>query len=329
MSRLLLALLLACPASAATVRYALVVGADRGDDQDGPLEYAERDASRVADVLTRMGGVSPENLVLLRAPDAAEVRRVLATLDRRIAAEKARDPSSVGLLLTYYSGHADSYALHLGSSELPFKELRTAIATSAAEVAVLVVDACRSGGLTRVKGATRAKPFEMSVDDQLQSSGFAIITSSAAGEDAQESSRLRGGIFTHHLLNGLHGAADVSADQRVTLSEAFRYAATQTLRTTSRLRYIQHPTYQFRIRGKQELVLTWLRAAAGWARLRLRTSGHYMVIERNADGVVLSDLDAEDRTELLLPEGRYLVRRRGSDAVHEANVDLDGGAAVV
>ena len=71
MSRLLLALLLACPASAATVRYALVVGADRGDDQDGPLGYAERDASRVADVLTRMGGVSPENLVLLRAPDAA------------------------------------------------------------------------------------------------------------------------------------------------------------------------------------------------------------------------------------------------------------------
>ena len=83
MSRLLLILLLACPASAATVRYALVVGADRGDAQDGPLEYAERDASRVADVLTRMGGVSPENLVLLRAPSADEVRRVLATLDQR------------------------------------------------------------------------------------------------------------------------------------------------------------------------------------------------------------------------------------------------------
>ena len=318
-------LLLPICAHAAEIRHALVLGANRGDVQDVTLEYAERDAGRVAEVLTRLGGVAPENLVLLRAPDADEVRRVLKRIDTRIAAAKAQDPKALALLLIYYSGHADTYALHLGGSELPFKALRDAVASSAAEVSVLVVDACRSGGLTRVKGAVRAQPFEMQVDDNLQSSGYAIITSSAAGEDAQESERLRGGIFTHHLVSGLQGAADVSGDRRVTLSEAFRYASAQTLRTTSRLRYVQHPTYQFRIKGRRELTLTWLRDAAGWARLRLESPGRYVVLARGRDGDVLSDVDTEARAELLLPEGRYLVRRRGPDAVQETTVALAGG----
>ena len=313
-------------ASAAEIRHALVLGANRGDAQDAALEYAERDAERFAALLTRMGGVEAENLVLLRGPTAADVRRVVASIDRRIAMAKASDPGALAILFVYYSGHADNYALRLGGTELPFEVLRGAIATSAAEVAVLMVDACRSGGLTRVKGAARAQPFEMRVDDNLQSSGYAIITSSAAGEDAQESERLRGGIFTHHLINGLRGAADVSADQRVTLSEAYRYASAQTLRTTSRLRYVQHPTYQFQIRGRRELTLTWLRDAAGWGRLRLETPGRYVVLERGRGGAVLSDIDTEARTDLLLPEGDYLVRRRGPDAVHEATVALSGGA---
>jgi len=103
------------------------------------------------------------------------------------------------VLFVYFSGHADVSSLHLGDSRLSFQRLKELAAGVGADVNVLVVDACRSGGLTRVKGATPAEPFEIKAEDRLDSLGLAIITSSAAGEDAQESERLSGGIFTHHF----------------------------------------------------------------------------------------------------------------------------------
>ena len=73
--------------------------------------------------------------------------------------------------------------------------------------------------LTRVKGghgaplrdSDRRAPFEQ---------GLALLTSSAANEDAQESDALKGSFFTHHFVSALLGAADADGDGKVTLEEA-------------------------------------------------------------------------------------------------------------
>ena len=50
----------------------------------------------------------------------------------------------------------DGQSLHLGRSRLELSELRDLTTASPAEARVLVVDSCRSGALTRVKGARDA-----------------------------------------------------------------------------------------------------------------------------------------------------------------------------
>ena len=70
---------------------------------------------------------------------------------------------------------------------------------------LLVVDACRSGAVTRVKGVEPAEEFEIRFEAAAGTEGMAIITSSAAGESSQESDRLRASFFTHHLINALRG----------------------------------------------------------------------------------------------------------------------------
>ena len=88
--------------------------------------------------------------------------------------------------------------------------------------------------------------------------GFAIITSSTADESSQESDRLRASFFSHHLVNGLRGAADANGDHIVSLDEVYTYTYAETLRSSGRTMALQHPTYRVDLKGKGDVVLTRL-----------------------------------------------------------------------
>jgi uncharacterized caspase-like protein len=224
-------------AAQTTQKYALVIGANRGSPADGRLKYAVRDATEFADVLTSLGGFYRHNVVLLREPDVNEVRGAFAALNARIRDEAAGQSS---ILAVYYSGHADALNLHMGRADLPWSELQNLAASSAARVRIVIVDACRSGQATQVKGLSLV-PFQPIASESL-AEGMAVISSAAAGENAQESDRLEGSFFTHHLLTGLRGVADRDSDGRVTLTEAYAYASERTVASTaSTLAGLQHP----------------------------------------------------------------------------------------
>ncbi|MFT4627101.1 MAG: hypothetical protein ACI8PZ_005782 [Myxococcota bacterium] len=306
----------------------MLVGVDAGAPGEVELRYAEHDADRMAQVLGDVGDFREEDRVLLRRVDRRRLLDAIEGLGRHIAADQIEEPETSTLLLFYYSGHADADALHLGGSRLSFAELTAALEALPVDLRVLVVDACRSGALTRVKGATPAEPFAISAEDRLAASGTAIITSSAAGEDAQESEQLQGGVFTHHLLSGLLGAADSSADGAVTLTEAYRYVYAQTLRSTSLQAVVQHPTYAFDIRGRDDLVLTRPRQVAHRGTLGLSEGGSYLVFEAERGGRLIAEVLLEGPGVLSLLPGRYLVRRRGDDHVREIEVEVEAASTV-
>jgi hypothetical protein len=307
-------------AEAAERRYALLIGVNEGDPTEQTLHFAERDADRMARVLTTLGEVAEEDLVVLRGARAGRVREVLDRMEARVAADGA-----ASVLLVYYSGHADAGSLHLDGTRLPLAELTERVEAIPAQMRVMVVDACRSGSLTRVKGARAVEPFAIEVPNHLQSSGTAVITSSSAGEDAAESDALEGGVFTHHLVAGLRGAADGSGDRRVTLTEAYRYAYAETLRATSAQAVVQHPTFAWDVRGKDELVLTSLAQTADTAALYLDREGAYLVFETGRAGRLVSELHVAAGALVSLPPGTYLVRRRGTDEAEEAELTLRAG----
>lgn len=298
-------------------RYAIVIGSDRGDVDEETLRFAETDADRMAQVLEKLGGVEPTDLSLLHEPSADTVRRTLDEVAGRID-----EHDDVAVVFVYYSGHADAQDLHLAGTRLPLIELHDSVEAMSADVRLLVLDACRSGEITRTRGATPADPFEIVAEDRMRSEGMAVITSAAAGEDAQESDRLQGGVFTHHFVNGLRGAADSSGDSRVTLTEAYRYTYARTVMTTSRAPELQHPSYAFELRGEDDLVLTSLESSTSYGRLRLEEAGDYVLFDPRNPDVVL-EFEVPEGGVVLVPAGKYIVRRRLPDRVYQARVDVE------
>ena len=319
-------LLAASPAtSVASQRFIVVIGNNQGQRDETTLRYAERDANQVAEVFERVGGVPPQNTVRAFGSDAEGVRAVLAQVSDRISKASASDEDTA--LIVYYSGHADAQGLHLGDSPLAYQELESIVRSIPARVRVLILDGCRSGGLTRVKGGRPVEPFAIKIDNRLNVEGVALITSSAAGEDSHESDRLRGSFFTHHLLSGLMGAADLDTNSKLTLAEVYNYAYEHTLRSSQRTLSLQHPTHAFDIKGRGEFVLTDLgsdkrRSGA----LRLHEPGLYLVMATDADGPIVAEVAVrEPNTKVALPAGTYFVQQRGPSEYREYRVSLDAG----
>ncbi len=319
------AALLAGPASnaAAAERYALLVGNNRGDGDDQDLRYAESDASRVGEVLRDLGGFRRENVILLQGQGAAGVRAALAKLERRIAAGAAD-----ALLLIYYSGHADAGALHLGNDPLPLAELERLVIASRATLRLLLVDSCRSGALTRRKGARRVPAFSVELDEALAAQGVVTLTSSTATEDAQESDELGGSFFTHYLVSGLMGAADTSGDDVVSLAEAYRHAYESTVRATSRtIAGVQHATFRYELSGHGDLPLTRLHGIPGqraWIRFPRHRS--YLLLRDDDAGAVVAEVGLRHaRRRMSVRPGRYFVRGRGRDHLLEGSFRLNAG----
>ena len=319
---LVLIALLTLARAAHAERYALLIGNNAGDSDEQRLRYAEDDARRVYEVLRELGGFRPENMLMLRAEDAATVRRGLISLNDRIRTQTAGAQSE---LLVYYSGHSDQTALHLGRTAIELGELEQLVRGSSATLRILILDSCRSGALTRVKGGAIQPGFAVALDQRIPSDGVIFWTASSESENAQESDALRGSFFTHYLVSGLLGAADLDGNGGVTLGEAYQYTYDNTLRATSRtLSGTQHPTFHYELGGHGDVVLTVLdRPDAQRAQLSVPDGKSYLVIRSGEDGAVVAEVGAHDRTRRLsLPPGRYFIRARGPEFLLEGHVTL-------
>ena len=313
------------PAHADTERYAVVIGDNRGASDEQPLRYAESDAQRFADLLGDIGGVPGENQIVLRGKTADEVRRAVIVTNERI--RMALRPAADAVLFVYYSGHGDADALHLGDTALPLRELEALVRGSPAAVRVLVIDACRSGSITHVKGGRPAPPLVLATAAPLLGEGMIVLTASTLTEDAQESDPLGGSFFTHYLLSGLRGAADDNGDRVVTVAEAFSYARDQTVIASSRtLAGTQHPTFHYDLRGRADLPLADLGNATGHGTLTLPAGATWLVVRAGSLPGVVGEIaaDAQRRT-LSLPPGTYAVHGRARDALLEGTVTVAAG----
>jgi len=308
---LALLLALAAAAHAGGERLAIVVGDNAGDSSDVTLRYAESDAARVASAL-RAGGFAASEVHVLADATASDVRRTIADVRERLQ-----------LLVVYYSGHGDAESLHLAGTRLPITELRDLVQAAPAAARVLVVDACRSGALTRVKGGTAAPAFAIRVDAPA-AEGLAMLTSSAAGEDAQESDALGASFFSHHFASALLGAADRDRDGAVTVVEAFDYAAARTLASTiATVPGPQHPTYRVALAGRAAIVLA-RPGAAGTGVLELAEPGSWLV---QRDDAVVAELATDaPHGRLALAPGRYRVVVRHTDHLREGTIAIATGA---
>jgi hypothetical protein len=304
MSALLLAALAGSDSYAATQRFALVVGANDGGIGRVTLRYAVTDAQAMEDVLLELGGVAPGASVLLEDPDRSAMDQGMAQVGDLVA--RAHDNGDRAEVIVYYSGHSDAQGLRLSENHYLYSELRESLDDLDAEVRILILDSCSSGAIVRTKGGTHTAPFL--VDDSVKVEGYAYLTSASADEAAQEADSIQGSFFTQALVTGLRGAADNSADGRVTLNEVYQFSYDQTLsRTEGSMVGPQHASFDIQLVGSGDLVMTELSTAGAELVLGQALGGRIYV--RDSKGALVVELDkpAGRPLSLGLTPGEYRV----------------------
>ena len=118
----------------------------------------------------------------------------------------------------------------------------------------------------------------------------------------------------------------------MTLTEAYAYASERTVASTAAtLAGLQHPTYNFDIKGRADVVLTRPKSTAvrlGF--LQLTRPGLTIVRKGNPAGPVTAEVFVEKGAPMAmrLPLGSYFLQRRTSRAYFESQLALDSIQAV-
>ncbi|MBZ4407407.1 caspase domain-containing protein [Myxococcus faecalis] len=306
-------------------RFALIAGSSEGGPGRERLRYAGSDALAMSRVLQELGGVASADQVLLLEADRGAL---LAALERLVTlVEAAAVPGLRRELVVYYSGHSDADGLLPRGERVSYDDLRKRMSRVPVDVRIAILDSCGSGALTRYKGGLRRPAFLTDASAQVR--GHAYLASSSADEVAQESDTIGASFFTHFLVTGLRGAADMSGDGRVTLHEAYQFAFHETLARTERSQGgPQHAAYDIQLAGSGDLVMTDLRGSS--ARLGIAEEVHGRLFVRDWGNQLVAELRKPlgRRLSLGLEPGRYHVTLERPSQRFEAElvVGVKGGA---
>jgi hypothetical protein len=308
-----------------TRRFAFLVGANHGGKDRVTLRYAVDDARALQEVLEEMGGILPGDTHFLADPSKEVFFKTIKTLTDDVA--RAKEKFRRVEVVFYYSGHSDEENIFLGDDRVSYEEFKELITSMGADVRIAILDSCASGALTLPKGVIKKPPFLM--DTAYDMKGYAFITSSSATEAAQESNRLKRSFFTHNLISGMRGAADMNQDGRITLNEAYQFAFDGTLTQTEKtMAGPQHPSYHIEMSGTGDVVITEIWKSAAVLVLNKDITGKVYI--HNQDNVLVVELKKSAGREISigLDAGVYRIINIGPGAIWESKVALEEGKSL-
>ena len=248
--------------------WAGVIGIDQYKNKNIDfLEYAKKDAKAFADYLKKNMNVSNNHIFELYNKNATkrEINSLLGTKLRKKAgkedtvfiffaghgAPEADSASSDGDGISKYIIPFDADPEDLYSSAIAMDQFAEIFRRIQAERIVLIMDSCysgRSGGRTLLAGNNRAIVIRSNFLNRIsEGKGRIILTSSSANEVSQESDKLRHGVFTYYLLQGLKGNADYDKDKLIDIDEIYMYLNRKVSDATGNQ---QHPVKKGETEGK-------------------------------------------------------------------------------
>jgi hypothetical protein len=259
-------------------RWAVVIGVGRYERSEiTPLQYTVADAEAVYESLVSRGSFRKENVLLMT--DKTEKKPTLRNVKWALGTFLARSAKKDDLVVIYFSGHgapevdprgieSDGLAKYLVpidadpgdlySTALPMEELQTIFERIEARRVVVLLDSCYSGaagGRTFASRRTKnTRVDDLFLDRLTRSSGRVIITAARAAEVSIELPELGHGIFTHYLLQGFKGSADLDRDGIVALQELYQYLEQQVSQKSRAAGGNQHPVLKGEVEGVLPLV---------------------------------------------------------------------------
>lgn len=333
-------------------RFALVIGSNETASKDQKaLRFADDDAARVAELWSESGAqvelltvfdqssqarfpdlVEDANQPTRKALDRAWARLVRG-MDEAVAAGREVE------LTIYYAGHGDVgpdgqgfLTLAAGDSLTRSDLFSGLIANSPADRNHVIIDACRSEQFVLSRGDWKddrgPANYNESVREYLDGNHLGahpntgVVLAHSVDQQTHEWERWQGGIFTHELLSGLRGGADLNGDGAIEYSElgAFVSAANSGVADPrARLEIAVHPP-----RGHERAPLLTHEGIEDERVLLLAgaAAGRYSV--EDSRGVRLADIHHApgQPAYLRLPEGPIYVYRHDAAGLRVGEASL-------
>ena len=189
------------------------------------LRYTDDDAYQFYAFLKSLeGGALSDDQVKVLIDENATHDNILAAMR-----DTYRQADENDVILFYFSGHGLPGAflpVDYDGTDLALKhdEVHEVLETSRSRHKLVIADACHSGSLAARSGTA---------DDQLLAgyysaldnarSSTALMMSSKGEEISLEDGGLRSGVFSHYLIRGMKGEADVNHDRIVSIQELFDF----------------------------------------------------------------------------------------------------------
>jgi hypothetical protein len=343
------------PAGEITERtFALVIGYNgqppgTTDESVQPLHYADDDALAFYELQKELGA----DAILLTVPDAETRRRYPQTADgvrpptmdeigRSIDALNARMDAAARsgatpVFVFYYSGHG---ARDL-KGDAAFALLDGALSQSAMHERVLgrirspvihlIIDACHAEAVVRPRDI-EAKTVEIRPEDLVEHlsktssaryPNVGLVVASTSGASTHEWDLYQSGVFTHEVISGLRGVADVNHDGRVDYTElaAFLMAANREVidpraRVSS---VVQAPA----VPAHKELSRIGSRSTIGWLTGIPQTAGRFFIEDRRGNRILDGHAESGSSISVGVPPDELLFLRNRDE---EAELIVKAGA---
>lgn len=248
--------------------WAIVIGINRYQNTRS-LKYAVNDAKAFRDYLKEYVGIPDERIFYLADQDATKLR-----IESLLGTTIKRKASADDTVIIFYAGHGavetdssnpdgDGFEKYLLPCDADLNDLFTTsismddvsriFARISAERLIFIADTCysgASGGRTMMATKTRANLSDKFYERIANGKGRVIISSCSANEVSKEDDKLKHGIFSYYMLEGLKGRSDQDGDGIITVSELFSYITSKVPQASAQ---DQHPVKKGETEG--ELVI--------------------------------------------------------------------------
>lgn len=348
-------------AAARDIAYAIVIGNNAPPigamETLQPLRYADDDAVRYHQLFARFADSR-----LLAVLDTQTQRRYLGlasttqpptqgNLDQlvgqlRVKMQRDRARGDRPILYFAFSGHGtyDDHGepfLALLDAKLTQKSLfDDVLARMPAGLIHVIVDACHAGGVVGVRGGgffakeTSARASETTPADVapiFQSGPLArhpnvgVIFAATIDQETHEWSVTESGVFSHEVISGLLGPADVNGDGKIEYTEvaAFVAAANRDIRDPRAVPHLiaRPPAID------QNAHLVALSALAGVRTIRGDASalGHFFVELASGQRYLDANIDGEHKVAIVVPNDAVAYVRTET---REAKLPATGDVAI-
>lgn len=311
-----LLVLLATPwARGLTVRYAVVVGCNRGVDRDGaepfpPLVHAQHEARRLRQRLVRVANFDPsaERTVLLQGATRASLEEAFSTVARARQQDLRRLGPARSLFLFFFTGHGLQGRILLEDGPVTASELGAMIKRVGADFTVGAFDACYAGSLDPdtlhekgVGGNPGLDLFRELPEEVLTAEGSVWFVSSGPGQASYEDERL-GGVFTHYFIEALDQAERDGPG--ITLDRIWHYVRQNTTAyTLERNRHQVPQQYVARLHAAGPLYFSFPLERSATLVLGESVRGRYLLSYADGQLTEMVSKRAGERTELAVYPG--------------------------